>query len=326
MNWKNTRVLVTAAGGFIASHPTEELVRQGAKGRALVRYNSRNHWGFLDEMDESLARRVSVWPGDITDSAYVAELVRGQDVVFHLAALISIPYSYAAPESFVAVNVRGTLNVLEACRRHGTAKLVHTSTSEVYGTALYTPIDEKHPLQGQSPYSASKIGADHMAESYHRSFGLPIIARPSTPTAEAVGSGRHHHPHPAPRRAKVLRLGSLGPARDFNYVADTVRVPRGRGRGLHGRASRQPRLGQEPSGSEVVRLAQRLLGTKVPVALDRARVRPKRSEVQMLLCDNRKARKLLGWKPRFSLEEGLVRTVDYLRQHLKRYKTNLYNI
>ncbi|MFA6316453.1 MAG: SDR family NAD(P)-dependent oxidoreductase [Elusimicrobiota bacterium] len=330
MNWKKTRVLVTGAGGFIASHLTEELTRRGAKVRALVRYNSRNHWGFLDEMDKTLAKRVEVWPGDITDSAYVHELVSGQDVVFHLAALISIPYSYAAPESFVAVNVRGTLNVLEACRRHGTAKLVHTSTSEVYGTALYTPIDEKHPLQGQSPYSASKIGADHMAESYHRSFGLPVaIARPFN-TYGPRQSARAVIPTILTQLlagAKVLRLGSLGPARDFNYVADTVS-------GFLAVAAEPSTVGQAVNiGSgravridEVVRLSQKLLGTKVPVSMDRARVRPARSEVQMLLCDNRKARRLLDWKPRFTLEEGLVRTADYLRRHLDRYKTHLYNI
>ncbi|MBI5625079.1 MAG: SDR family NAD(P)-dependent oxidoreductase [Elusimicrobia bacterium] len=330
MNWKKTRVLVTGAGGFIASHLTEELARRGAKVRALVRYNSRNQWGFLDEMDEGLAKRVEVWPGDITDSAYVAELVRGQDVVFHLAALISIPYSYAAPESFVAVNVRGTLNVLEACRRHKTAKLVHTSTSEVYGTARYTPIDEGHPLQGQSPYSASKIAADHMADSYHRSFGLPVaIARPFN-TFGPRQSARAVIPTVLTQLlagAKSLRLGSLGPARDFNYVADTVE-------GFLAIAAEPATVGQVVNiGSgravridEVVRLSQKLLGTRAPVVLDRARVRPANSEVRMLLCDNRKARKLVGWKPRFSLEEGLVRTADYLRRNLRRYKTHLYNI
>ena len=265
MNWKNARVLVTGAGGFIASHLTEELARQGAKVRALVRYNSRNHWGFLDEMDESLARRVSVWPGDITDSAYVAELVRGQDVVFHLAALISIPYSYAAPESFVAVNVRGTLNVLEACRRHGTAKLVHTSTSEVYGTALYTPIDEKHPLQGQSPYSASKIGADHMAESYHRSFGLPIIARPfntygrgsrlgpSSPSSPSSSQGQGPAPGLA-RAGQGLQLcgghggGFLAVAAEDSTVGQSRQPRLGQGRPIGGRQARPAPVGHEGPG------------------------------------------------------------------------------
>ncbi|MBI4677696.1 MAG: SDR family NAD(P)-dependent oxidoreductase [Elusimicrobia bacterium] len=330
MNWKDVRVLVTGAGGFIGSHLTEELARRGAKVRALVRYNSRNHWGFLEELDEGLARRVEVRPGDVTDSGLVRELVRGQEVVFHLAALISIPYSYAAPESFVAVNVRGTLNILEACRRHRTAKLVHTSTSEVYGTALYTPIDEGHPLQGQSPYSASKIGADHMCESYHRSFDLPVaIARPFN-TYGPRQSARAVIPAILTQLlagAKALRLGSLGPARDFNFVEDTVE-------GFLAVAAERSTVGQAVnlgSGTavrieQVVRLSQRLLGAKVPVVLERARVRPARSEVRLLLCDNRKARRMLRWKPGFSLEEGLVRTADYLRLHLKRYKTHLYNI
>ncbi|MBI5211310.1 MAG: SDR family NAD(P)-dependent oxidoreductase [Elusimicrobia bacterium] len=330
MNWKGTRVLVTGAGGFIASHLTEELARQGAKVRALVRYNSRNHWGFLEDLDESLSPRVDVWPGDITDSAFVHELVRDREVVFHLAALISIPYSYAAPESFVATNVRGTLNVLEACRRHKTKKLVHTSTSEVYGSALYTPIDERHPLQGQSPYSASKIGADHMAESYHRSFGLPVaIARPFN-TYGPRQSARAVIPTVITQLlsgAKALRLGSLGTARDFTFVADTVA-------GFLAIAAERSTIGEVVNlGSgravtigDTAKLAMKLLGVKVPFLQDRNRVRPARSEVQLLHCDNRKARKLLGWKPKYSLEEGLVHAIDYLRANLKGYKTGLYNI
>src|SRR4051812_45208769 len=178
-SWKNARVLVTGAGGFIGSHLTEELARKGAKVRALVRYNSRGHWGFIEDFEPALMKRVEVQAGDVTDPHFVESLVEGCDVVFHLAALIAIPYSYRAPSSFVAANVNGTLNVLEAGRRAKVSKIVHTSTSEVYGTAIYAPIDEKHPLQGQSPYSASKIGADHIAESFYRSFGVPVaIARP----------------------------------------------------------------------------------------------------------------------------------------------------
>ena len=330
MDWKNRKVLVTGAGGFIGSHLAEELASRGAKVRALIRYNSRNHWGFLEELPEGLARNIDVWPGDVTDAHFVSKLVAGQEIVFHLAALISIPYSYAAPSSFIRTNVEGTLNVLEACLSHKTRKVVHTSTSEVYGTALYAPIDEKHPLQGQSPYSASKIGADHLAESFFRSFGLPVaIARPFN-TFGPRQSARAVIPTIISQLLEdtsEIKLGSLNPIRDFNYVADTVSgflavaasektaghaVNIGSGRGV--------------SIAQTLKTIVQLTGRPARVKADKARVRPPRSEVFKLVCDNRKARKLLGWKPRYSLEEGLAATINYIQAHRRQYKPHLYNV
>ena len=330
MNWKNTKVLVTGAGGFIGSHLTEELARRGAKVRALVHYNARNHWGFLENLEPALARRVEVVSGDVTDPHCVSSVTEGSEVVFHLAALIAIPYSYRAPASYVSTNVVGTLNVLEASRRHGVRKLVHTSTSETYGTAQYTPIDEKHPLQGQSPYSASKTGADQLAESYFRSFGLPVaICRPFNTfgprqSARAVIPAITVQLLQEPPR---LALGSLEPYRDFNYVADTVEgflavaassksvgeiINIGSGRGVT--------IGQ------TAKLIMKLTGRRAEIKTESRRMRPARSEVFKLLCDNSKARKLLGWKPRFTLEQGLVRTIDYIKANLADYKADLYNV
>jgi NAD dependent epimerase/dehydratase len=330
VTWKNRTVLVTGAGGFIGSHLTEELARRGAKVRALVRYNSRNHWGFLEDMDAALAKKVDVWAGDVTDPHYVLRLLEGQDVVFHLAAQIAIPFSYVAPGAFVAANVQGTLNVLEAARRSKPSKIVHTSTSEVYGTALYAPIDEKHPLQGQSPYSASKIGADQLAESFHRSFGLPVaIARPFN-TFGPRQSARAVIPTVISQLlagAQTLSLGSLDPIRDFNYVADTVE-------GFLAIAASPKSVGEViniGSGRAVTirktaETIMRLTGKRASFALDRARVRPAKSEVMKLLCDNKKAKRLTGWAPRHSLEEGLVATIEWVRRNLSRYKAGLYNV
>ncbi len=330
MNWKGTRVLVTGAGGFIGSHLTEELARKGAKVRALVRYNSRGHWGFLEDLEPALARRVDVWPGDVTDPFFASKLCEGQEVVFHLAALISIPYSYAAPQSFASVNVNGTLNILEACLRRKVKKVVHTSTSEVYGTALYTPIDEKHPLQGQSPYSASKIGADHLADSFFRSFELPVaVARPFN-TFGPRQSARAVIPTIITQLLEgreELAMGSLTPVRDFNYVADTVA-------GFLAIAASPKTVGQVVNigsgrGVTVGATAQaimRLMGRKAAFRREGRRIRPPKSEVMRLICGNGKARKLLGWKPRHSLEEGLVHTISYLQTHLHDYKPGRYNI
>jgi NAD dependent epimerase/dehydratase len=330
MDWKGARVLVTGAGGFIGSHLTEELVRRGAKVRALVHYNSRNHWGLLEKLDAEVLRRIEVVPGDISDPRCVSRLAEGREVVFHLAALIGIPYSYTAAACYVATNVTGTLNILEACRSHKVRKLVHTSTSETYGTARYVPIDEKHPLQGQSPYSATKIGADHLAESYFRSFGLPVaIIRPFN-TFGPRQSARAVIPTIITQLLEerpVLELGSVAPVRDFNYVADTVA-------GFLAVAASPKSVGEvinigSGRGVTVAQTAQtimRLMGRKACLRRSRARVRPERSEVMRLLCDNRKAKRLLGWKPRWSLEEGLARTIDYLTRNRSDYKTGIYNL
>ena len=323
-------MLVTGAGGFIASHLTEELARRGARVRALVHYNSRSHWGFLERLDPELSRRVELRPGDVTDPSCVLDLVKGQEAVFHLAALIAIPYSYAAPASYVSTNVSGTLNVLEACRRRNVRKLVQTSTSEVYGTALYAPIDEAHPLQGQSPYSASKIGADHLAESFFRSFGLPVaIARPFN-TYGPRQSARAVIPTiicQLLRQPPELKLGSLKPVRDFNFVADTVEgflavaaSPKSVGQAINLGS------GRGVSVAETAALIARLLGLRARIKADKARLRPADSEVYRLICDNRKARRLLGWRPRYSLEEGLALTIDYIRRHRADYKAGVYNV
>ena len=328
--WKNRRVAVTGAGGFIGSHLAEELARRGAKVRALAHYNSRSHWGFLEESAPALARRMDVWSGDLTDPYFVDRFVEGQNVVFHLGALIGIPYSFVAPAQYIESNVNGTLHVLESCLRRKVAKVVHTSTSEVFGTALYVPIDEKHPRQGQSPYSATKIGADALVDSFHRSFGLPVaIARPFN-TYGPRQSARAVIPTIAAQLLSGvdrLKIGSLTPVRDFNFVSDTVdgflavaRSPHSVGEDFNLGSGRGVTIG------ETARLLMKLCGRTVPIAVDRARVRPDKSEVMRLLCDRRKAGRLLGWRPRWTLEKGLAETVAYVREHLADYKTGRYNI
>lgn len=330
MNWKNVRVVVTGAGGFIGSHLTEELARQGAKVRALVHYNSRGHWGFLEELDPALKKRVEIIAGDVTDPNCMAELIEGSEVVFHLAALIAIPYSYAAPSSYVATNISGTLNVLEACRRWRVGRLVHTSTSETYGTARFVPITEEHPLQGQSPYAASKIGADQIALSFEKSFGLPVaVCRPFN-TYGPRQSARAVIPSIACQLLQekpVLKLGALSPIRDFNFVSDTVD-------GFLAIAASKSAIGEVinigsgrgVSIGETARLLMKLTGRRAEIKEDRVRLRPERSEVMRLICSNKKALKLTGWKPRVSLEQGLARTAEYVRAHLADYKAGLYNV
>lgn len=330
MNWKGLSVAVTGAGGFIGSHLVEELARRGAHVRALVHYNHRNHWGYLEGLSADLRKRVEVRAGDVQDSHFMLDFARGQEVMFHLAALIPIPYSYVAPSSFVATNVQGTLNVLQACRAHGTGRIVHTSTSEVYGTAVYAPIDEKHPLQGQSPYSASKIGADMLAESFHCSFDLPVsIARPFN-TYGPRQSARAVIPAAIAQLAAGLpriRLGDLSPIRDFNYVADTVD-------GFIAIASSKRAIGETinlgsgrgVSIGDTIAMIKRAMSLNTPVVRDRARIRPKHSEVYRLICDNRKARRLTDWRPRHRLEDGLAATVKYVRERLSDFKPDIYNL
>lgn len=329
MNWQGCKVLVTGAGGFIGSHLAERLVELGARVRALVRYNSRNDWGLLELVPPAIRKEIEVVTGDITDPFSTAAAVAGCDIVFHLAALIGIPYSYLAPAQYVAVNCQGTVNLLEAARRQGVRRFVHTSTSETYGTARYTPIDENHPLQGQSPYAASKIGADKLAESYYLAFGLPVaIIRPFN-TYGPRQSARAVIPTIITQALTrpVIRLGNLSPLRDLNYVSDTVA-------GFIRIAETEAAVGevinigsgQAVSIGELATRILELLQTDKPIETEAARVRPAASEVMALLCDNTKARQLLGWQPRVSLTAGLQQTIAYIQNHLDRYKAEIYNV
>lgn len=323
------RTLVTGAGGFIGSHLVERLVREGGRVRAFVHYNSRNDWGNLELIDPTIKREIEVITGDIADPFSVRDAVRGVRVIYHLSSLIAIPYSYVAPQSYITTNVQGAINVLQAAREEGVERVVHTSTSECYGTAQYVPINEAHPLQGQSPYSASKIGADMIAESYWRSFGLPVaILRPFN-TFGPRQSARAVIPTIISQALKggVIKLGSLTPTRDMNYVENTVD-------GFLAMASHPAAVGQvinvgsgcEISIGDLARLIIDLMGSKSEIVEDAQRLRPANSEVDRLLCANDKARDLLGWTPKVGLEDGLRHTIAWLTRHLDRYKTDMYNI
>ncbi|GJM45273.1 MAG: NAD-dependent dehydratase [Gemmatimonadota bacterium] len=331
MSWNGKKVLVTGAGGFIGSHLVEELARQGAQVRAFVRYNSRSDHGHLEFLPEDVHEKLDVRLGDIADPWSVEDAVQGMDCVFHLAALIAIPYSYVAPASYVSTNVSGTLNVLQAARRYGTPRIVHTSTSETYGTALYTPIDEEHPMQGQSPYSASKIGADKIAESFFRSFDTPVaIIRPFN-TYGPRQSARAVIPtviSQALAGLPQLKLGSLTPVRDLNYVKDTVA-------GFLAIAGSDACLGETTNvgfgkGITIGELAQRILKVcgcpDLPIVTDEQRIRPEKSEVLELVCANAKAKERCGWVPKWSLEDGLAETVEFVREHPELYRPKVYAV
>jgi len=329
VSWSAKRVLVTGAGGFIGSHLCDRLVTAGAEVHALVRYTSRGDWGNLELVPEDRRRELRVVAGNIEDGDFVARQVKGKQIVFHLAALVAIPYSYHAPRSYVRTNVEGTLNVLEAARTHGVERVVHTSTSEVYGTAQYAPIDERHPLQGQSPYSASKIGADQLAESYHRAFDLPVATIRPFNTYGPRQSARAVIPTIVAQAltSPQVRLGALDPVRDLTFVRDTVEAflavassPDAVGQTIHVGS------GQGITIGELARLALEVLGVERPIVLDAERVRPPRSEVFELVCDNRKARTLLGWQPKHTLREGLAEVVEFVSSHLALFKPSQYAI
>lgn len=336
MRLEAKKILVTGADGFIGSHLTEELVRQGHKVRALAYYNSFNDWGWLESLPSDIRSKLEVVTGDIRDPRCVREIMTGCDTVFHLAALIAIPYSYVAPDSYVDTNIKGTLNVLQAARDMGTRKVVHTSTSEVYGTAIRVPIDEEHPLQGQSPYSATKIGADQLALSFFRSFGTPVaIARPFN-TYGPRQSARAIIPTVITQVAngeKQLKLGSLAPTRDFSFVKDTAL-------GFIAVAAADKSIGEvinlgsgfEISMGDTAKTIARLMGREVEVVTDKERIRPAASEVERLLADVKKAEKLCGWKAEYSglkgFERGLKETIDWFsrQENLARYKHGIYNV
>ena len=327
---KGKKVLVTGAGGFIGSHLVEALLEKGANVRAFVKYNSRSDWGMLSDLPVESQKSLDVITGDIRDAFLVRKSVKDCDYVFHLAALIGIPYSYVAPSDYVMVNVMGTVNVLQACRDERTARLVHTSTSETYGTALYVPIDEKHPMQGQSPYSASKIGADKMAESYYTSFGLPVvIARPFN-TYGPRQSSRAFIPTVISQALslKKIVMGSLEPVRDMSFVKDTVEglIKVGLCDQVVGQTVNLG-TGQGETIGTMVDMILRLLGKEsISVELDPARIRPGKSEVMRLISDNTKAREICGWTPQYDLTEGLLETIEWIRKNLHRYRPARYTI
>ncbi|MCM3902718.1 MAG: SDR family NAD(P)-dependent oxidoreductase [Pyrinomonadaceae bacterium] len=322
--------LVTGAGGFIGSCLVERLLRQGHKVRALAHYNSRGSWGHLDGLDHNSRENLEVRLGDVTDPYLVRDLVAGCDIVFHLAALIGIPYSYHAPASYVATNINGTLNILEACRQGKTRRVIVTSTSEVYGTARYAPIDEAHPLQGQSPYSASKIAADKLAESFFCSFDLPVVILRPFNTYGPRQSARAIIPTvltQALAGENQIHLGNLEPRRDLTFVEDTAQAfllaataPNIEGETIHFGQ------GREISVRDLAVKCLKVVASEAEIVSSNDRHRPERSEVGLLLCDAAKARRLLGWEPKICLDEGLRRTTEYLRAHLAQYRTKDYLI
>ena len=326
----NKNILVTGADGFIGSHLTEMLISKGYRVRALAQYNSFNSWGWLE--DVNCKDEIEVVSGDIRDPHFCKEITKDIDVIFHLAALIAIPYSYVAPDSYLETNIKGTLNICQAAKENGNLRLIHTSTSEVYGTANYVPIDEGHPLQPQSPYSASKIGADAMAMSFYNSFELPlIIARPFN-TYGPRQSARAVIPTIISQIAagsKKIELGDLSPTRDFNYVEDTCR-------GLLSLSESPDAVGEvvnigsnsEVSILDMLELIKNIMNSEVEFIVDPKRIRPKNSEVERLWCDNKKIEKLTSYKPEIKLEEGLKKTIDWFLdpRNLEKYKTNIYNV
>jgi len=326
----NIKVLVTGADGFIGSHLVELLVAKGYKVKALAQYNSFNHWGWLEDI--SCKEQVEIICGDIRDPHFCRHITKNIDVIFHLAALIAIPYSYVAPESYVSTNVTGTLNICQAALDNKVSKVIHTSTSEVYGTAQYVPIDEKHPLQAQSPYSASKIGADAMAMSYFNAFDLPLtIARPFN-TYGPRQSARAVIPTIISQIAngvKQIKLGDVSPTRDFNYVEDTCH-------GFLALAEHKSCVGEtinigsnyEVSVGDTLQLIKKIMGSDVEFVLDEQRIRPEKSEVNRLWCDNTKINKLTNFIPKHDLKAGLIKTIDWFvhPEHLKKYKHDIYNV
>ncbi|WP_067843877.1 NAD-dependent 4,6-dehydratase LegB [Amphibacillus sediminis] len=323
-------ILVTGADGFIGSHLTEELVKKGKKVKAFAYYNSFNTWGWLDTLPKEIMNEVEVFTGDIRDPNGVKEAMKGMDEVYHLAALIAIPFSYHSPDTYVDTNIKGTLNVLQAGRELGTSRLLITSTSEVYGTAQYVPIDEKHPFQGQSPYSATKIGADRLAESFYRSFEMPVtIVRPFN-TYGPRQSARAVIPTIITQLLsgkEEIELGSLTPTRDFNFVKDTTN-------GFIEIAKSEKTIGeeiniatqQEISIGELAEELIRQINPNAKIITDDQRLRPEKSEVNRLLGANAKIKLLTEWTPNFTFEQGLRETIEFFRHNLDKYKADIYNI
>lgn len=324
------KVLVTGADGFIGSHLTEELVKKGYEVKAFTYYNSFGTWGWLDTLPKDVLEHVEIFSGDIRDPNGVRTAVKGVEEVFHLAALIAIPFSYHSPDSYVDTNIKGTLNVLQAVRDLEVSKVLITSTSEVYGTAKYVPIDEQHPYQGQSPYSATKIGADRLAESFYRSFGTPVtIVRPFN-TYGPRQSARAVIPTIISQLLAgkdEIKLGSLTPTRDFNYVKDTVA-------GFIAIAESDKTIGEEINIATQMEISIGELATeiinqinpKAQIVCEEQRLRPEKSEVNRLLGSNDKIKVLTDWKPQYTLTQGIQQTIDWIRSNPGVYKTDIYNI
>lgn len=325
-----SKVLVTGADGFIGSHLTEELVKRGEKVRAFAYYNSFNNWGWLDSLPKEISNEIEVFTGDIRDPNGVRKAMEGIEDVYHLAALIAIPFSYHSPDSYVDTNIKGTLNVLQAAKDFESKRVLVTSTSEVYGTAQYVPIDEKHPFQGQSPYSATKIGSDRIAESFYRSFDMPItIVRPFN-TYGPRQSARAVIPTIITQLLagkEEIKLGSLSPTRDFNYVKDTAN-------GFITIANSQNTIGEEiniatQNEISIGELAEEMISQINPnakIITDEERLRPENSEVNRLLGSNKKIKDLTSWEPQYTLKQGLAETIAFLKENLNIYKPDIYNI
>lgn len=329
MNWNQTKVLVTGSGGFIGSHLAERLVHLGANVKCFVKYNSRQDIGLLKFIDKKILQKMEILHGDILDSTGLKKAMKGVDIVFHLGALISIPYSYINPHNVVRVNILGTMNIMRAALELGINKIIHTSTSEVYGTAQYVPVDEKHSLKGQSPYSASKIGADKLVESFYCSYNLPITTIRPFNTYGPRQSARAVIPtiiSQALTRDKI-RLGSIHPTRDFTFVDDTVD-------GFIKMAESSNVLGEtinigtgyEISIGELAKKIMALTGKELKIVTDPNRVRPEKSEVNRLVCSSEKAQKLIGWKANTSLENGLTKTINWIEKNLFFYSPDHYQI
>lgn len=324
------KILITGADGFIGSHLTEDLVKQGYDVRAFTYYNSFNSWGWLDTIDKNILKEIDVFSGDIRDPNGVRKAMEGIDKVYHLAALIAIPFSYHSPDSYVDTNIKGTLNILQAAKDLNTSRVIVTSTSEVYGTAQYVPIDEEHPFQGQSPYSATKIGADRMAESFYKSFDLPVtIVRPFN-TYGPRQSARAIIPTIITQLlsgVEEIKLGKLTPTRDFNYVKDTVN-------GFIEISNSDRTIGQEINIStqkeiSIGELANELIKQINPnakIICDEQRIRPDKSEVERLLGSNKKIKELTDWDSKYTFEQGIAETIEWLKNNLDKYKSDIYNV
>lgn len=327
--YKGKKVFVTGAGGFIGSHVVEELVMNGADVTALVHYNASSYINNLRFVPEEILSKVDIKFGDVTDAFQMQTLTKNSDIILHLAALIGIPYSYAAPAAYVAANINGTLNMLEAARNNSVSKIVVTSTSETYGTAIYTPIDEKHPMQGQSPYSATKIGADKIAESYFLSFNLPVCVFRPFNTFGPRQSMRAVIPTIITQalNSKEIKLGSLSPVRDMVFVKDTAR-----GFLMAGMEEKSTGevisvgTGTGATVGEIAKMILKILGSDKKIVEDSQRVRPEKSEVFKLICDNRKAKEILNWSPQFTLEEGLKETISFIQKNINSYEADKYTV